>query len=102
MVGDFNTTPYNADYALITRCMNDAWEQSGHGMGNTFPGVNSFEREGKLLFSLIPKWLIRIDFIFHTFDITTSHAEIGVWDQNSDHRPVVARLNLPLSNRPTR
>ena len=91
-VGDFNTTERSSAYEVMTRRFDDAWRAAGFGFGHTFPG-------GPLAptpFDLTPPpWLLRIDYVFFTRELTALDARIGPWDGTSDHRPVVAVLAWP-------
>ncbi|MGC9357772.1 MAG: endonuclease/exonuclease/phosphatase family protein [Anaerolineae bacterium] len=80
--GDFNTTAHTRAYALLTENLVDAWREAAWGPGHTWPG------------SLPLRWLVRIDYVFHSPEWRAVEAEIGPWDGASDHRPVVATLVL--------
>jgi vancomycin resistance protein VanJ len=98
IAGDFNTTDRNDSYAILTEHLYDAWEKAGSGLGNTFPGVSREVTPGSsrpdMLGIDVPKWLIRIDYVFCTYDWEAVDARIGPWDGNSDHRPVIADVTL--------
>lgn len=91
-LGDFNTTERSSAYLAMRRGFDDAWLAAGFGFGHTFPG-------GPLAptpFGISPPpWLLRIDYVFYTPQLTALDARIGPWDGNSDHRPVVAVLAWP-------
>ncbi|MBX3143122.1 MAG: endonuclease/exonuclease/phosphatase family protein [Trueperaceae bacterium] len=91
-VGDFNTTERSSAYDSMTQGFDDAWREAGFGFGHTFPG-------GPLAptpFGFTPPpWLLRIDYVFFTRELTALDARIGPWDGTSDHRPVVAVLAWP-------
>ncbi|MBA3533901.1 MAG: endonuclease/exonuclease/phosphatase, partial [Ardenticatenales bacterium] len=73
----------------------DGWQEGGWGLGHTFPGADSpGSSRPKVAGLSVPKWLVRIDYIFHSSHWQTLSAEIGPWDQVSDHRPVMATLRL--------
>lgn len=84
-LGDLNATEKNEAYQLMTSQMLDAWREKGLGLGNT--RINFVDY-------LPPKWLVRIDYIFHSQELEPNTIEIGPWDESSDHRPVVAELSL--------
>jgi endonuclease/exonuclease/phosphatase (EEP) superfamily protein YafD len=42
----------------------------------------------------IPMWVARIDYIFYSNNLEAIEARLGVWDGVSDHRPVIAVLEL--------
>lgn len=74
--GDFNDTPLSYAYHKISSGLEDAFVESGYGLGNTFAG------------NLPP---IRIDFIFYT-DVFTSY-DFNIPDiLLSDHYPVSVYL----------
>jgi endonuclease/exonuclease/phosphatase (EEP) superfamily protein YafD len=98
IAGDFNTTDRNDSYAILTEHLYDAWEKAGTGLGNTFPGASKDVTPGSSrpdAFGIsLPKWLIRIDYVFCTYHWQAVDARIGPWDGRSDHRPVIAEVVL--------
>jgi len=42
----------------------------------------------------VPRWLVRIDYVFHSRDWRAVAARTGRIDRKSDHRPVIATLVL--------
>ena len=84
-LGDLNATEKNEAYQLMTSQMFDTWREKGLGLGNTRINLVDY---------LPPKWLVRIDYVFHSQELETNTVEIGPWDGHSDHRPVVAELTL--------
>lgn len=88
IMGDFNATHLHVSYRLLAERLQDAWLAAGEGLGHTWPGAPA---TSPLRFT---KWLIRIDYIFHTPHLHTRAAELGQWDGQSDHRPVIADLTL--------
>lgn len=73
----------------------DSWREVGWGLGHTFPGTaSSGSSRHRVAGILVPKWLIRIDYIFHSPQWQALEAWIGSWDEVSDHRPVLARLSI--------
>lgn len=92
IAGDLNTTEQNYAYSIITNQLQDAWRSAGWGFGHTFGLRNNTFRDIRPLTisSYFPRWLLRIDFIFHSDNWTTTEARTGKWDKVSDHRPVVA------------
>ena len=97
-LGDFNATAESAAYATVTNVLADAWREAGWGPGHTFPGADSpGSSRHRIAGILIPKWLLRIDYVFHSFHWQTLKAWIGPWDDVSDHRPVMVRLALKTS-----
>jgi endonuclease/exonuclease/phosphatase (EEP) superfamily protein YafD len=93
--GDLNAGDQNKAYQIIVAELDDAWRRAGRGLGNTFPGAASRFSSRPVVFGIpSPKWMIRIDYIFHSEQWQTRAAWIGPWDGLSDHRPVVATLSL--------
>jgi endonuclease/exonuclease/phosphatase (EEP) superfamily protein YafD len=93
---DFNAGDQSAAYRIVSRVLADSWREAGRGLGHTFPGAAS---PGSSRLSIagapvIPMWMVRIDYVFHSRHWRAASAEIGPWDGVSDHRPVVARLFL--------
>jgi endonuclease/exonuclease/phosphatase (EEP) superfamily protein YafD len=98
VVGDFNALDTNESYRVLTGHLYDAWRQAGSGLGNTFPGASRDDSPGSkrpnLLGIDLPQWLIRIDYVFCSYDWQPIDARIGPWDGYSDHRPVIAEVAL--------
>jgi endonuclease/exonuclease/phosphatase (EEP) superfamily protein YafD len=93
--GDFNTTDQSVAYATVASVLTDSWREAGWGPGHTFPGAASpGSSRLRIVGILVPKWLIRIDYIFHSPQWRAHEAWIGPWDGISDHRPVVVRLAI--------
>jgi endonuclease/exonuclease/phosphatase (EEP) superfamily protein YafD len=94
-VGDFNTGDRSDAYTIATASLADAWSEAGSGLGHTFPGAATPGSSRPAVVGIrIPKWLIRIDYIFHSAHWSATDAALGPWDGVSDHRPVIARLVL--------
>ena len=94
IAGDLNTTEQNFSYSIITNQLQDAWRSAGWGFGHTF-GLrnNTFEEIRPLpISSYLPRWLLRIDYIFYSDKWTVTKAQTGKWDEVSDHRPVIANF----------
>lgn len=95
VLGDLNATDQHTAYAIITTHFIDAWRTAGWGFGHTFPGAVSAGSSRPEMFGIpVPKWLVRIDYVFHSAHWHTHTAQIGPWDGVSDHRPVLATLVL--------
>jgi endonuclease/exonuclease/phosphatase (EEP) superfamily protein YafD len=98
IAGDFNATDRNESYAILTEHLYDAWEKAGDGLGGTFPGASRQATPGSsrpdFLGIDIPRWLVRIDYVFCSYDWQAVSARIGPWDGHSDHRPVIAEVAL--------
>lgn len=94
-VGDFNMTDQHRAYRTVTQSLGDAWREVGFGLGHTFPG----QAPGPLRRHSVAapaglRWLVRIDYVFHSDRWRALSASTGPWDRTSDHRPVVADLML--------
>jgi vancomycin resistance protein VanJ len=100
VLGDFNTVDQSRAYRLLRAELWDSWEEAGTGPGKTFPGTGAFGAGRPHLGPLpLPRWLARIDYVFHSADLRATAAWLGPWDGGSDHRPVVARLALAPADR---
>lgn len=92
---DCNTTEFSMAYQTITKPLRDPWRAVGWGLGHTFPGADSPGSSHPHVVGIaVPKWLVRIDYVFHSPHWRASWARIGPWDGVSDHRPVVVELRL--------
>lgn len=92
---DLNSTPMNTGYKMMTSVLADSWYEAGYGLGHTFPGAASPGSSRPRYFGiLMPKWMIRIDYVFHSHHFTATEAYFPPWDGFSDHRPVMAKLVL--------
>jgi endonuclease/exonuclease/phosphatase (EEP) superfamily protein YafD len=95
VTSDFNATERSTAYHIMTDELVDSWQEKGWGWGHTFPGGPSpGVRRPIIAGYTFPKWLVRIDYIFHSTDWTATQARLGRWDGVSDHRPVIATLSL--------
>ncbi len=90
-VGDFNTTERSGAYRTITQVLEDSWRALGFGFGSTFHGGAP---EGSPSRLSLPNWLLRIDYIFHSRDLTTVSVKVAPWRHASDHRPVTAVISF--------
>lgn len=81
MLCDCNTTDQSDAYRALRDVLHDAFWEVGQGLGFTFQ-------------SRLPFPLMRLDYIWHNDAFRALDAD--VWDDagTSDHRPVVARLEL--------
>lgn len=95
VAGDMNTSKQSHAYRIITRQMQDAWWKAGRGFGHTFPGATSPGSSRPRVAGVpVPRWLVRIDYVFCSPEWYVQSARIGPWDGVSDHRPVMATLHL--------
>lgn len=72
LTGDFNDTPYSYSYHTIAKELNDAFKQSGSGIGTSYA-------------SNIP--FLRIDYIMTSDDFKTSNFKV-IREKYSDHYPI--------------
>lgn len=79
---DLNDTPNSYAYNRITKILNDAFVQSGWGIGSTYVGENVFNR-------IIP--INRIDYIFHAKSLT-SRAFVTHQEKLSDHKAISCEI----------
>jgi len=92
---DANATSMNTAFQILTESMTDAWLSGGFGFGHTFPGsADSGTKKPRVAGMLIPRWLIRIDYIFLSEHWDTRVTWNAPHDGVSDHRAVVAELSL--------
>ncbi len=83
VAGDFNSTPHSWVYRHIAQGLQDTFATAGRGMGFTYPA---------------PFPLVRIDYILASrhWDVVAAHVPEAY--ARSDHRPVVAHLQLRNSS----
>jgi endonuclease/exonuclease/phosphatase (EEP) superfamily protein YafD len=96
VAGDVNDVFLNNAYMLLVKAgLQDAWAESGFGLGHTFPGNKSPGTSRTHIGNLyVPEWMIRIDYIFASPEWEVLSAHIARTDGYSDHRGVVAYLRL--------
>ena len=96
IAGDLNSTEYNYAYTIITDQLQDVWRSAGWGLGYTFGLRNNtfMDRRPLKISSCIPRWMLRIDFIFYSNKWMVPETHTGKWDNVSDHRPVIANFIL--------
>ncbi|MEO8609498.1 MAG: endonuclease/exonuclease/phosphatase family protein [Chloroflexota bacterium] len=91
MMGDFNTTDMDENYARITAQFADTFREVGWGLGFTNPDwQHDNPRRGP---SFVPRYQ-RIDYVFHNSFFTPIEARVGESSGGSDHRPLFAILAL--------
>lgn len=83
IAGDFNMTDQAGDYQRISQYFADSYREAGWGMGTTFPAH----------IPLLPS-LARIDYVFHSENVTVDEARVGKDSGGSDHRPLLVKLAL--------
>lgn len=95
VAGDGNLTRLNDTYKVLDAVLNDAWWQAGWGFGHTFPGnIEPDDMFTRISIFLIPHWLVRIDYVFHSDHWQASSAWLADFNGGSDHRGVVTDLIL--------
>jgi vancomycin resistance protein VanJ len=87
VLGDFNMSDQSNAYRQVDDLLDDAFRQVGQGMGFTFPDALSWSVPHLPL-------LVRIDYVWHNDDFRARDAFVAEDSGTSDHRPVVARLEL--------
>jgi len=86
LMGDLNTSERTPAYRSVAQVLKDAYREAGWGFGFTFPhGL----RVGWIP---VPGPLVRIDYIFHSYDLRAQHAKVGCAG-GSDHCYVVAQIS---------
>ena len=94
---DMNATPCNDGYSDMAAVLTDAWREAGWGLGHTFP--NEITRRTRRFgggWQITLRWLIRIDYVWHSRHFAAVDVATGLEDGQSDHRPLVATLALVL------
>ena len=99
---DMNATPSNDGYSDMAAALSDGWREAGWGLGHTFP--NEITRRTRRFgggWQITLRWLIRIDYVWHSRHFAAVDVMTGLEDGQSDHRALVATLALVrLSPRP--
>lgn len=91
--GDTNVAPLSNAYKIFTTDLSDSWREAGFGLGHSFPGSSiPGSSRPKILGTPVPKWLVRIDYIFHSNDWRAVSARMAQFDGVSDHRGIVVML----------
>jgi len=85
IAGDFNMSDQTATYATLSAVTIDAYREAGFGFGFTFP--NNL-RLGQ---APIPGPFVRLDYIFHSPELSAQQAYVGC-SGSSDHCYLVARF----------
>lgn len=86
-LGDFNTTERSGAYRTLVGQLTDTWRRAGFGFGSTFHGGPRASGPWRLA---LPAWLLRIDYVFHSRELSTVAVKMQPWSAASDHRPVSA------------
>jgi endonuclease/exonuclease/phosphatase (EEP) superfamily protein YafD len=95
IAGDGNMPFLSDAYKEMRKNLVDAYRSVGAGLGHTTPGGWLYSGDGlRKGFKLIPAWIMRIDYVFHTEEWSTVSAHTAKIDGVSDHRGVVVDLVL--------
>ncbi len=95
LAGDTNSAPLSDSYHIFAQAAQDVWLAAGWGFGHTFPGRSGPGSSRPEIFGIVlPKWLLRIDYIFITPPLKAASARLAPFDGVSDHRGVIAEIGL--------
>jgi endonuclease/exonuclease/phosphatase (EEP) superfamily protein YafD len=93
VAGDANTTRLSDAYKSVAEVLQDSWLEAGFGFGHSFPGPYE---EGKTFAQIsifrLPYWMVSIDYIFHSTEMSASRTWMGAYYGGTDHRSVVTEL----------
>lgn len=85
IMGDFNMTDQSQVYELVSTALIDSYREAGWGFGFTFP--NNLKMRGLP----VPGPLIRIDYVFHSSNLSAQLAQVSC-KGGSDHCYLVVKL----------
>ena len=88
VAGDFNSTDQSDGYRILSKCLTDAYRRVGWGFGHTFPAYGGSWHG----LPILPREM-RIDMIFCSDEFVPLRCEVGTAHGESDHLPVIARLD---------
>ncbi len=88
VAGDFNSTDQSDGYRILSKCLTDAYRKVGWGFGHTFPAYGGSWHG----LPILPREM-RIDMIFCSDEFVPLRCEVGTAHGESDHLPVIARLD---------
>lgn len=88
LIGDFNITDQTEDYARIAAQYEDAFYNTGTGLGPTFPNLARIPQS-----RFVPP-LLRIDFVFYSEHWTALNSRVLPGIEQIDHYPLFAELSL--------
>jgi len=95
VAGDANATPQSDTYKMLTWALEDAWVEAGSGWGHTYPGSSVHANAQPQFYGVpVPRWLFRIDYVFHSPDLEAVEASVAPSHGGSDHRAVLVTLAL--------
>jgi vancomycin resistance protein VanJ len=95
VAGDANFSDLSDANKMITDVLIDSWREAGTGLGHTAPGSDMSGGSQPHIYGIpVPRWLVRIDYVFHSNHFATVEARLAQFDGVSDHRGVIAELVL--------
>ena len=95
VAGDANFTDLSDAYKLVTDVLIDSWREAGFGFGHTTPGCDRSGGSRPHFYGVpVPRWLVRIDYIFRSNHFASVEVRLAHFDGVSDHRGVFAELVL--------
>ncbi len=95
LCGDLNDTPNSRVFHLMQKNYTDTFSSRGWGVGATFGESHIREKLGWMpLVPLLARDVIRIDHIFVSGDIRICRSKVISDAHGSDHKPVVAELEI--------
>jgi vancomycin resistance protein VanJ len=93
--GDANFTDLSDAYKLVTDVLIDSWREAGFGFGHTTPGCDRAGGSRPHFYGVaVPRWLVRIDYVFHSTHFAAVETRLAQFDGVSDHRGVIAKFVL--------
>jgi vancomycin resistance protein VanJ len=97
VMGDLNVSDQTHAYPELANVLGDAYREAGWGFGFTFPNglrlANVFPSRGRLASLPLPGPFLRLDYVFHSYDLIAEKAEV-VCRGGSDHCYLMATLGL--------
>ncbi len=95
VAGDANATPQSNTYRMLADWLQDSWTEAGYGLGHTFPESNVSGSTRLQLYGIpLPRWLFRIDYVFHSVELDAVEAFMAPFDGGSDHRALVVTFTM--------
>ena len=91
--GDANATSLSDVHRMLRKNLVDSWMEAGFGMGHTYSGRNTPDEDIPQIYGIfVPRWLARIDYVFHSDQLRAVNASVAPYDRVSDHQAVVVTL----------
>lgn len=95
IMGDFNMSDQSHTYKELSSAFGDAFRDGGWGLGFTFPSQVSYYHDRLNRNILLPKPLVRIDYIFYSKTVAIQQAKVTCFTDRSDHCALQARFAWP-------